>query len=90
MKHPISVDRLLVFAWCPRNLIIAMLAHVLLAGDKVLELAYPESVRGQLASLARYCLLTVKLYRVPGKKGRKRPLMDASIMEVTAASKTDS
>jgi hypothetical protein len=77
-----------------RGLIIAMTAHVLLAVGKMLELAYPESPLGALVSLAGYCLLagvlTVKVYRVLGTKGRKRRMMEASIMEVTAAPKADS
>lgn len=39
-------------------------------------------------SLAGHCLLagllTVKVYRVLGKKGRKRPMLEATIMEVAA------
>jgi hypothetical protein len=69
-------------AICLRGLIIAMIAHVLLAVGKVIELAKPESPLDELVSLAG--LLTVKVYRVMGKKGRKRLILVAGIMEVTA------
>jgi hypothetical protein len=90
MKRPKTsprLDRLFVFAICLRGLIIAMIAHLLLAVGKTVELIRPESPVGEVISLVGYCLLagllTVKVYRVMGTNGRKRPMLEASIIEVT-------
>jgi hypothetical protein len=76
-----------VFAICLRGLILAMIAHLLLAVGKTTELIFPHSPIGELISLVGYCLLagllSVKVYRVLGAKGR-RPIAEASVIEVAA------
>jgi hypothetical protein len=45
-----------------------------------LSIACPQCL--SIASCLLAVLLTVKVYRVIGTKGRKRPMLEASIMEV--------